>query len=78
MSAFPLPLTPTVYTHLDSDAKTLQDPPQSPLKSGTSDPVPSFLRRVREDQAQRWLDSITCMYTVALTLNPSPRAGEGL
>jgi hypothetical protein len=64
------PLAPlkkaTVYTHLDSDTKTLQDPPQSPLKRGTSDPVPSFLRRVREDQAQHWLDSITCVYTVAL------------
>jgi len=69
------PLSPSgtsVYTHLDLDTKTLPDPPQSPLKRGTSDPVPSFLRRVREDQAQRWLDSITCVYTVA------PRTGEWL
>jgi hypothetical protein len=40
-----------VYTHLGSATKTLPDPPKSPLKRGTSDPVPSFLRRVREDQA---------------------------
>jgi hypothetical protein len=46
----------TVYTHLGSDSETLQDPPKSPLKRGTSDPVPSFVRRVREDQAQLWLD----------------------
>jgi hypothetical protein len=46
----------TVYTHLGSDTETLPDPPKSPLKRGTSDPVPSFLRRVREDQAQLWLD----------------------
>jgi hypothetical protein len=62
----PVPLEKaTVYTHLDSDTKTLQDPPKSPLKRGTSDLVPSFLRRVREDQAQYWLDRITYGYTVA-------------
>jgi hypothetical protein len=55
----------TVYTHLGSDTKTLPDPPQSPLKKGTSDPVPSFGRRVREDQPQHSLDQITCVYTVA-------------
>jgi hypothetical protein len=62
----PLPtLGATVYTHLGSDTETLQDPPKSPLKRGTSDPVPSFGRRVREDQPQHSLDQITCVYTVA-------------
>gem|GEM_PF-3081175 len=42
----------TVY-NLMSDSKTLLDPPQSPFKRGIAALVPSFLRRVREDQTRR-------------------------
>jgi hypothetical protein len=55
-----------VHTSQLGYQNSARSPSQSPLKRGTSDPVPSFLRRVREDQAQHWLDQIACVYTVAL------------
>ena len=63
-----------VYTDLDRMSKPCQIPPQSPLKKGTSDPVPSFLRRVREDQSQPRLDQTTCVYTVAQRARARVRA----
>ena len=37
---------------LDALHYTLEDPPKSPLKRGTSDPVPPFLRGARGDQTE--------------------------
>ena len=53
-----------VYIDLDRMSKPCQIP-QSPFLRGTSDPVPSFLRRVREDQSQPSPDQTACVYTVA-------------
>jgi len=55
-----------VYTHLGQGINVLRDPPKSPLKRGTLNLVPPFLRGVRGDQTQLRLDQKTCVYTVAL------------
>ena len=60
-----------MYTHLGQGINVLRDPPKSPLKRGTLNPAPPFLRGVGGDQTQLRLDPKTCVYTVALQ-------GEGL
>jgi len=78
-----------VYTHLGQGINVLRDPPKSPLKRGTLNPVPPFLRGVRGDQTQLRPDQKTCVYTVAhkgrrgargevLARSSSPALGDGL
>jgi len=61
----PLSQRATVYTHLGQGINVLRDPPKSPLKRGTLNPAPPFLRGVGGDQTQLRLDQKTCVYTVA-------------
>jgi len=64
--AFKVPLLrATVYTHLGRGINVLRDPPKSPLKRGTLNPAPPFLRGVGGDQIPLRLDQKTCVYTVA-------------
>ena len=61
----PSPWGATVYTHLGQGINVLRDLPKSPLKRGTLNPAPPFLRGVGGDQTQLRLDQKTCVYTVA-------------
>ena len=60
--------------------QNLSDPPKSPLKRGTSDPVPPFLRGARGDQPAliaTAVDFSNILLVKYQTQKPAPPAQQG-